>query len=299
MFERCCSERFTKNYILHHSPKPISFYGDMAEIIKNLLWYVPNIDSYQADTNELIQDKIYSDFSFSFILNEMGMVEDRDVKWIGSGNSSSVDEDDWNYYENKICCKCQKAIITRVLSKSKTNDFLRSLRNCIAHGHFAIVDDYIIGFNLRSHNNPESRRAVIKIKPHLLLKALKALTSPRGKELLVLYAFQRIGYKEIKQPRNKYHYLFDFIIEKEGKRYALEIKDFRGQSYLHPEHLTSFLAKSDLIAPGIERVLFIDTSRITKAVKEIVKGIDRFRIIDLPKVKDLLAENPVDILDSK
>ena len=51
--------------------------------------------------------------------------------------------------------------------------------------------------------------------------------------------------------------------------------------------------------PGIERVLFIDTSRVTKAVRKREEEIDNFRIIDLSQVKDLLQENPVDILADK
>lgn len=75
-------------------------------------------------------------------MTKMGMVEERDVKWIEPNDS--VDENDWLFYEHSICTHCQKIIITRQRNLSKTNDLLRCLRNCIAHGHFAIVDDYII-----------------------------------------------------------------------------------------------------------------------------------------------------------
>lgn len=69
MFERCCSSRSTDNYEIIHNPQPIALSDVMDEVIKNLLWYVPNIDSYQAIKNELISDKVYDDFSFTYIMS--------------------------------------------------------------------------------------------------------------------------------------------------------------------------------------------------------------------------------------
>lgn len=294
MFERCCSSPSAIEYEIVHRPQPIALSNAMDEIIKNLLWYVPNIDSYQAPQNELISDKIYDDFSFTYILNMMGMVEDRDVKWIGPNDS--FDEADWTFFENSICTCCQKIIATRQRSLSKTNDILRYLRNCIAHGHFSIVDNYIIGFNKHTtRDNPEGvKKAVIKIKPEMLLSALRSLMSPKAKELLLAYAFEKAGYTIIQQPCNTSP--FDLIIEKDGKQYVIEIKVYRGRAYLHVEDLNRFLSKTKQIIPGIERVLFIDTSRVTKAVREREMEIENFRIVDLSQVRELLQENPVDIL---
>jgi len=293
MFERCCSSRSTINYEIVHNPQPIALSNDMDEVIKNLLWYAPNIDSYQAIKSELISDKVYDDFSFTYILNKMGMVENRDVKWIEPNDP--FDEADWTFFEDSICTCCQKIIITRQKNLSKTNDLLRCLRNCIAHGHFSIVDDYIIGFNKHTtRNNPEGeKKAVIKIKPEMLLSALRSLTSPMGKEILVAYAFEKVGYTVIQRLAASYR--FDLLIEKAGKKYAIEIKDYRGQTYLHAEHLDGFLSSSEQLLPGIERVLFIDTSRVTKAVREKEMEIEDFRIVDLSQVKELLQDNPVDI----
>ena len=111
MFNRCCEDRSATAYTIVHDPKPISLSDDMDVIIKNLLWYAPNIDSYQAIKNELIQDKIYDDFSFAYIMNKMGMDENRDVKWIEPNDT--FDDEDWDYYESEICCNCQKILITR------------------------------------------------------------------------------------------------------------------------------------------------------------------------------------------
>jgi hypothetical protein len=296
MFEKCCNNNSAIKYKIYHDPKPLVLSYIMDNILKKLLWYVPNIDSYQAKKNNLISDKVYDDFLFTYIMEQMDMVEDRDVKWIEPNNP--FDDDDWNYYESSICNKCQKIIITRQKSLSKTNDLLRVLRNCIAHGHFAIVDDFIVGFNKHTTiKNPIGvKKAVIKIKPQLLLAALESLSSGMGKELLVAYAFKKVGYTIINERNEKS--IFDLIIEKNGKQYVIEIKDYQGSAYLYPEHIESFLLTSNHLLSVVERVLFIDTSRVTKAVRKIEKEIDNFRIIDLSEVKLLLQENPVDILTS-
>ena len=235
MFEKCCGCRSSVAYEITHNPKPISLSYDMDEIIKNLLWYAPNIDSYQAGKNELIQDKLYDDFSFTYILNYMKMDEKKDVKWIEPRDS--FDDDEWNYFVEGICCNCQKIIITRQKNLSKTNDLLRCLRNSIAHGHFAIVDDYIICFNKNnSKTNPDGiRKAVIKIKPKLLLDALKLLASPKAKEQLLAYAFRRIGYN-ISRELDSQKWRFDLLLEKDGKKYVIEIKDYVISS--SPKHRT-------------------------------------------------------------
>ena len=46
MFKKCCSSRSEKNYKIHHSPRPIKLSEEMDTVIKKLLWYTPNIDSY-------------------------------------------------------------------------------------------------------------------------------------------------------------------------------------------------------------------------------------------------------------
>ena len=167
----------------------------------------------------------------------------------------------------------------------------------VASPTFAIVNEYIIGFNRHiTKKNPDgTKKAVVKLKPHLLLDSLNSLTSPLAKELLVSYAFERVGYSTVHQP-NVSSSRFDFIIEKNSQKYVIEIKDFQGSRYLHPEQLKGFLTNSEQLLPGVKRVLFIDTSRVTKEVRKLESEIDDVRIIDLSQVKKLLQEQPVDIL---
>ena len=294
MFKKCCSSRSEKNYKIHHSPRSIKLSEEMDTVIKKLLWYTPNIDSYQSDKNELISDKIYDEFSFTYVMNQMGMDESCDVEWIGS--KDVISKEDWEFFEGEICTNCQKIIVAKYSTLSKINTLLTTIRNAIAHGHFAIVEDYIIGFNLKlSSKDPEGlRKAIIKIKPKPLLSALEKLASPMGKELLLAYAFRKVGY-DVKEPKNRSRD-FDLCLEKKGKKYVVEIKSYKGQTYLHPEHVMRFLKRAEEKVPDYEKILLIDTSRVTKSVRQLESKIKDFRIVDINDVKLLLGEEPVDIL---
>ena len=294
MFKKCCSSRREKNYKIHHSPRPIKLSEEMDTVIKELLWYTPNIDSYQSDKNELISDKIYDEFSFTYVMKQMGMKGSRDVRWIGQ--KEVISKEDWEFFEREICTNCQKIIVAKYSTLSKINTLLTTIRNSIAHGHFAIVEDYIIGFNLKlSSKDPEGlRKAIIKIKPKPLLSALEKLASPMGKELLLAYAFRKVGY-DVQEPKNR-SADFDLCLEKKGKKYVVEIKSYKGQTYLHPEHVMRFLKRAEEKVPDYEKILLIDTSRVTKSVRQLESKIKDFRIVDINDVKLLLGEEPVDIL---
>ena len=294
MAKRCCKKRREVAYKIEHSPRPIKLSEEMDKIIKNLLWYIPNIDSYQATKNELISDRIYDEFSFTYIMEQMSMKESRDVRWIGQ--KEVISKEDWEFFEGEICTNCQKIIVAKYSTLSKINTLLTTIRNSIAHGHFAIVEDYIIGFNLKlSSKDPEGlRKAIIKIKPKPLLVALEKLASPIGKELLLAYAFRKVGY-DVQELKNRSRD-FDLCLEKNGKKYVIEIKSYRGNSYLHPEHVEIFLKRAEKALPGVERMLLVDTSRVTKSVRQLESKIKGFRIVDINDVKLLLGEEPVDIL---
>ena len=299
MFHLCCDNRKTESYSIIHTPRPVHWSADMEDIIKNILWYVPNISSYQSPKNELVEDKVYDAFSFTFILDRMGMKESTDVLW--HKISENVSDSDWEFFEEEICTECQKMILTRMARQSKTNNLLRCLRNCVAHGYFAIVGDYFIGFNLITPtDSPPEKKAVIKIKPELLLNALRELMSPRAKEMLVGYALERVGYTLSYEPYfsrgNGSSWRFDLLAEKDGRKYAIEIKDYRGTRYLHKEQLARMVSVSNQMDQDMETVLFIDTSYVTKDVREWAASIENFRIVDIRDIRQLLAEEPVDIL---
>ena len=179
---------------------------------------------------------------------------------------------------------------------------LKVVRNCIAHGRFAIVGDTLIGFDGHTlKKEPVLRKnGIIKIKPKKLVNALKKLSSPRAKETLVGFAFSRLGYTVHPMDRialsSGKMLMFDLLLEKDGRKYAIEIKSYRGRRYLHLDDLMPFLSASECL-DDVERVLFIDTSRVTREVRQYEQQLDNFRIIDLSQIKLMLEEDPIDILN--
>ena len=57
-----------------------------------------------------------------------------------------------------------------------------------------------------------------------------------------------------------------------------------------------FLKRAEKASPGVERILLVDTSRVTKSVRQLESKVKDFRIVDINDVKLLLGEEPVDIL---
>ena len=57
-----------------------------------------------------------------------------------------------------------------------------------------------------------------------------------------------------------------------------------------------FLKRAEKALPGVERILLVDTSRVTKSVRQLESKVKDFRIVDINDVKLLLGEEPVDIL---
>ena len=299
MFEKCCANSSCIKYSIKHNPKPITLTHDMDITIKKLLWYMPCINSHQSELDALVENNLYNDIIFGYILSNLGMKESTDVKWIGSNDPFGTY---WTYYEKRICCNCQKIIIRRSANStiSKTKSLLKHLRNSIAHGYFTIVNDYFIGFDYNAFGKDQNLKetAVIKIKPSLLINALESgiLVSENVKTTLIAYALKNLGYTVNAEMRYGKYY-FDLIAEKDGRKYAIElISDYKGRRYVHPEDLHRFLSESNLISPGIIRVIMIDSSRVTKKVRELENKLNNIRIVDKAMLYDLLKEKPIDIL---
>ena len=299
MFEKCCANPSRVKYSIKHKPKPITLSQDMDTTIKKLLWYVPCINSHQSELDVLVENKLYDNYIFTYILESMGIKEYTDVKWIGSQEPFGGY---WTYYEKSICCNCQKIIIRRNSNStvSKTKVLLKHLRNCIAHGYFTIVNDYIIGFDYNTYSKDKNLKetAVIKIKPIKLLNALESgmFKSESVKARLIAYAFRNLGYKVYNEMMFE-NFCYDIIAEKDGRKYVMEIKnEYKGKRYVHPEDLHLFLSKAYSLSPEIIRVIIIDSSRITNTVRELESELNNIRIVDKAMLLDLLKENPVDIL---
>jgi hypothetical protein len=284
MFALCCDNKSEINYEIHHKPAPLLLDSSMKQMIDKLLWYIPNIDSYQSTPVEIIDDVFYDDFLFRRFLHDMQMQES-DILWL-SGNDE-ITNNDWEYYEEKVCTNCQKAIICAYSSQTKTKNFLRCIRNCIAHGQFAVVEDTLIGFSVSGSGDKQKKKAIVKIKPHLLLKALEHITLPsmRGQmqELIIADAFRKVGYEVLTSNITRY----DFQISKNGCTYDVEIKAYLGK-FIHIEDIQNYFERIDHITSKNTLVLIIDKSKLVKDVRNACKATDKLIVCGREEIQKLL-----------
>lgn len=287
MFDICCAKTTSIDYSLKHSPIPFNYGRSIDDAIKVFLLYMPNIDSAQSFSVADLDDFLYDDFFFSYVMKAMEINEDTDVKWYKS--NEQIPNTEWEIYHDSLCIHCQKIIVCRYANQTKIKNLLRCIRNCIAHGDFAIVNDYLIGFNQDRGKN----KAVIKIKYNLLLNTLKSLLSPARegmiKEELIAYALNKVGY-EVSRGQN---ICCDMIAIKNNIEYYIEIKLYKGTRFLYNEHIMQYVLKSDNFEQNKMFVLLIDTSKVTKEVKKLMEEHPKFKLIDIDNVKELLQGSDV------
>lgn len=279
-FLECCSSTSKVKYTIEHRPKPIELSQDLLIAIEHLLWYVPNISSVQSKKHEMIEDNVYSDFCFSYILSRIGL-SPSDVKWItGTGG---IPQELIDKYTGEVCVNCQKLIL-KASNKTKTSDLLRHIRNCIAHGNFNVCGDMLIGFDTYK----DDTTAIVKIRPQTLLNALKMLDHPITKEALFAYGFEKLGYHVERQQGN---IRWDMVISKESRKYCVEIKVAKSKGqYIHEDEFSSMIGRyleRQMPSNDMIPVLIIDTGRLTVAAKK--KFSDKsFKVIDINAIKQML-----------
>lgn len=284
MFSLCCNEPKTVEYSITHNPQPIDLPQDLLEAIERLLWYVPEINSIQSSSNELIKEDIYDDFCFNYILQIINMQQD-DVLF---ENSNADLTGYYNNFNKRICVNCQKLILTKKQSETKTMCLLRHIRNSIAHGRFNLCGDMMIGFDYH-----KKYTAIIKIRPQTLLTALKLLDSGITYQHLFAYAFRKIGYSVTEEPRA--NVAVDMFLQKEGKCFLIEIKKYcRG--YLREDMLNKLIQRYSnaiqKLGESTKLVLIIDTARLTKSSEKLLKD-EQIKVMDINKIKELLQGNDV------
>lgn len=288
-FEKCCENRNTQQYQIYHSPRPKEWDKDVMDAIQMLLRYIPNIDSVQSFSDNLIRNKAYENLTFDFILDRLGMSE-KDVLFIRP--RGVVFDKYWDYYQGEICTSCQKIILVRQRYKTKTEDLLRCIRNAVAHGDFTIVGDMFVGFN----KYEDEQKAIIKIKPKNLIRALEIISSRSeyNRIRLIVENLIKNGFNVKLEPfiydeKTKRRYVFDILAEKDGIKYIFEIKDIAYQTYMNPQDFERILAKVEhyrkVLGGDLTRlVLVIDQTRLTKASWKLAEKIDNLIVLDINRL---------------
>ena len=286
-FNKCCTNSHFVKFSLDHNPKPKDWDKTVLDAIQMLLWYIPNIDSKQSQKNSLIQDKTYENLTFSYILNSLDMSE-QDCIFLE--NDQQINGDIWDFYHNEICINCQKIIIVRGKYKTKTEDLLRCIRNCVAHGDFTVINDMLIGFN----DYRGKKNAIVKIKPQKLLDVLKFISSPLdyNKINLLYNILSRKGFKLYKEYPIKYENRIirpDLLAIKDGQKFLFEFKNVPTNNHIYQKQIQIILKQLSsyelaMTNQNIKLVLVIDNASLTTASKQYVNKQENLVVLDAKKL---------------
>ena len=291
-FEKCCQDRNTKKYHIYHMPRPKDWDKDVMDAIQMLLWYIPNIDSVQSFSDDLIRSKAFENLTVDYVLDSLGMSY-KDVLFIRPGGE--IFDEYWDYYQGEVCTSCQKIIIVRQKNKTKTEDLLRCIRNAVAHGDFTVVGDMFVGFN----EHKGEKKAIIKIRPKNLIRALSniSIQSEYNKAKLIDANLRKNGFKTQVEPKivdkeTKRIYYLDILAEKNGLKYIVEIKDISYKTYLSLGEFMRILESVEKYRKALDDrntklVLVIDEARLTKDCWQIAEKYDDLIVLDLNRLIDM------------
>lgn len=286
-FNNCCPNSHFVQFSLDHNPKPKNWEKVVLDAIQMLLWYIPNINSKQSQKNSLIKDKTYENLTFSYILDSLNMSEQ---DYIFLDNNQQINDDIWDFYHNEICINCQKIIIVKGKDKTKTEDLLRCIRNCVAHGDFTVINDMLIGFN----DYKGKKKAIVKIKPQKLLDVLKFISSPLdyNKINLLYNILARKGFKLYTEYPIKYDNRIiraDFLAIKNGQKFLFEFKNAPTNNHIHQKQIQFILKQLSsyelaITNQNIKLVLVIDNASLTTASKQYANQQESLIVLDANKL---------------
>lgn len=269
-------------YQIKHNNIPIKLNEDLDEAIKYLLWYVPNINSEQARREDLLTNKEYDDYIFEELMTLMSL-RDIDVLFTDEIPNYIIED-----FKQGICLDDQKIVMTLADGETKTMSLLRHIRNAIAHGNFNVVENLVIGFDIKKLAEDKIEyRSIFKINPKGLVKALRKILFDLSNEKFISEAFRRAGYfVEPYQEKYQRSHRFDLYAKKKDRRFAIEIKNYKSMDKLS-DHIIHNLIKDFRGAPeGIIPILIINSSYLTERSKDKLLKADVI-ILDIKNIKKM------------
>ncbi|WP_296111895.1 hypothetical protein [uncultured Anaerococcus sp.] len=278
-------------YEISHEKIPIKLDKNLDEAIKYLLRYVPNINSEQARSEDMLTNKEYDDYVFEEL---MALMRLRDIDVLFTDSIEKFIADD---FKEGICLNDQKIVMTLADGETKAMSLLRHIRNAIAHGNFNVVEGLLIGFDIkRLADEKIEYRGIFKIKPEGLLKALRRILFDLSSQEFISEAFRKAGYwVEPYQEKYQRSHRFDLFAKKKSKLFAIEIRNYRQSRQLSEKEIEKILSNFGEVQEGLIPILIINSSYLTKSSKE--KLLDRDVIIlDIKNIKkmhggrDMVAE---------
>lgn len=277
-------------YTISHKDIPIELSKELSEAIYYLLWYVPNIKSEQSERNTLLLNPQYDDFIFIEIMKAMDL-KDEDVLFTENISHAMI-----NPFLNEICTHCPKLIMTLATGETKAMALLRHIRNAIAHGNFNVIDDVVIGFDLKRYENEIEYRGFFKLNPNKLLDALRKIQFDYNSQQLITQAFKNTGYFiEPYQEKYKRSHDFELFAKKSNKKYAIDIKNYEYEKKVDKHFLKKLINQYENLLEGIVPILIINTTYLDEfSKKELLKHdviiLDVKNIQKMVEGRDMVAE---------
>lgn len=278
-------------YEIKHKNIPIKLNKDLDEAIKYLLWYVPNINSEQARREDLLTNREYDDYIFVELMEAMKL-RDMDVLFTGEIPEHIVKD-----FKEGICLNDQKMVMTLADGETKTMSLLRHIRNSIAHGNFNVVENLLIGFDIKKLAEEKIEyRSIFKINPKGLVIALRRILFDLSNEEFISEAFRRAGYKvEPFQEEYQRSHLFDLFARKNDRRFAIEIKNYKSTDKISDDIIHNLIKDFKGLGQGFIPILIINSSYLTERSKEKLLKADVI-VLDIKNIKkmhkgrDMVAE---------
>ena len=270
-------------YSIEHKNVPIRLSDELREAIYYLLWYVPNIKSEQSKENELLLNPRYDDFIFIEIMKAMDL-KDEDVLFTENISYYVVKP-----FLKEICTQSPKIIMTISNGETKTMAVLRHIRNAIAHGNFNVIDNIVVGFDLKKNEEITEYRGFFKLNPNNLLDALRKIQFDYNSQKLISQAFHRNGYFiEIYQEKYQRSHEFELFAKKNGKKYAIDIKNYAYKEVVDRDFINKLIDQYENLMDDITPLLIINTSYLDEDSKEELLDHEVI-ILDVKNIKKMMS----------
>lgn len=281
----CCKKPIIEYYSISNH-----LFDDLTnKKLTNLLWCLPEIDSYKAEINSIYSKEIYDEVFIELFMKEIGL-ESKDIfiDTCPKQNMPIIDRTTADYFKDKICTNCQKLVFFSKKNKTRISQLFSHLRNMIAHGCFDITDNYyFIGFDHPRFNGIEYT-AVAKLDFEKMNKVLTELIKINTLPKLFKYLLERIGYRatDLLEDQN------DLLVNKDGFYFYLIFREFTGR-YIKQSDIQLFIDeyrhfdKKDCIY-----VLVVDSTYSNAKINQFVVN-EHISILDKKFVKELVEKRDV------
>lgn len=284
-YKLCCSSPKKISYSLRHTI--LSCYEQKTAIA--MLLYLPEIDSFQADRGTTFLNDVYENYFIEEIKKLLGLHDD-DFEINISAPDRTIDDTIAHFYEGIICLNCSKVNIAQCKGRNKVVSFFTRLRDMIAHGYFNFVEDMFIGFDHPKFGSAKYS-GVIKAKVNNLNILIDTFASMSTTSGLFRYVLSKHGYAIFDSAAN----YDDFMVEKDGRRYFLEFKSFKGR-YINQEDLNIYLKQREYIdKTNCMFILIVDSTYTNSKINSIlldynVSVLDKSWIKEMMNGDDVLLE---------